>query len=791
MLQASEEDNEVTAIMRWDSGDTDNTHVVLAGMARSAVYSFNKYSGIEASSAWLRLGNKMLHRPCKIEVTSKDMSEAITKGDIFPIGTFGIFCSTKMLRYSALDVAGPNTKTELKHAKSQLNFGSSAVIFSAGWDAESDGDSGRTWAHALCKLPRIFDIFANPSSSGTPKEIFLCLGSALVPDLSQKDPKKIVNMNATQFMGLRLGVKKNGGFGEPYVAMLSGGGDGTIYDAAKEDLPVKLFTLENKVLVQSIDSMHVLEETLGPACIAKLAIVLQQWRPLHDLVELSPWQTHDGFLEYMFSLRTRERDDDLGDMGMFFFKQALNSLVTELTTNEKLGVKSFSKQQQGFAIASYGSSADSLIKISDVLPSLFHAEDVGTGKTREMREVSKQMMPTLDQLPTAHRLQDQMGGGGEDINPRAGDGKGKEDGKGGGKDGKGKSGAKGKGGKGKGANAAGTSGGNAGEESGKGKGAGGAGGSGGSGGNAGEESGKDRGNDKRDRGGPSGNTPDPKKLDRGGPSGAHPGNPIGLDSSTHIRSITSALAIAGGQSNLTPLAQQQAISLELQTLRKRVVELEGELGTATGSLTETQRLLSAEQATVASMRAQVADYFRISTYAAQESSRADGLQAQLFEVKKEKSFLQSVTLATLKDVSVDRFSAFQQGQPVVPPPGPVYQQQQQPWQQQPIPQHQQPPYQQHPPYQQQQQPYQQQQPQSYQQPLPQYQPPPPPQYQPPPYQLPYQQPQQQQQQQQQPYQQPPYQQPPYQQPYQQPPYQQPPYQQPAPPQYQQPPPGLQ
>ena len=59
-------------------------------------------------------------------------------------------------------------------------------------------------------LPRIFDIFANPSSSGVPKEIFLCLGSALMPDLSQQDTTKIINWKAVQFLGIRIGVRKQG-----------------------------------------------------------------------------------------------------------------------------------------------------------------------------------------------------------------------------------------------------------------------------------------------------------------------------------------------------------------------------------------------------------------------------------------------------------------------------------------------------------------------------------------------------------------------------------------------------
>ena len=423
MHSIDEADGIVTALMTWDNGDKDDRKAVLASTVENIkpVLRFTKLSGVAVFSSFIRLGKGSLHKACVDEIELPH--------DIVGTGCFGIFLSTKVLKYSVSD-----PKIELKHAKA-LKYGGTEVILVASFTPQVRASStSDTWSFILRSFPALFDIFALQSPSGTPKEIFLSLGSALALDTRAASSASAINFDATQYLGVRVQVRKQGGFGSTSVVIVHGNGEGTTFDATKEDLPVRAFSIETNLLLQRIDNVAELESVLSPGFVSMLSACLLKWRPLAALVELAPWGTVQDFMPYLFKLREAELDDDLGALGMALFKQGLSSLVSEITLSDKMGQRTFTKQQASEALTSFTTTANALVNLSDTYPQLFHADEVSSGKTRALRELATGSMPNEQQLPSQKRMQDEMGGGGGAINSRnTADKEGKGGGKGGGK----------------------------------------------------------------------------------------------------------------------------------------------------------------------------------------------------------------------------------------------------------------------------------------------------------------------------------------------------------------------
>ena len=569
----------VTALMAWDNGDKDDRKAVLASTVENIkpVLRFTKLSGVAAFSSFIRLGKGSLHKACVDEIELPH--------DIVGTGCFGIFLSTKVLKYSVSD-----PKIELKHAKA-LKYGGTEVILVASFTPQVRSGSTSDpcpWSFILRSFPALFDIFALQSPSGTPKEIFLSLGSALALDTRAGSSASAINFDATQYLGVRVQVRKQGGFGSTSVVIVHGNGEGTTFDATKEDLPVRAFSIETDLLLQRIDNVAELESVLSPGFVSMLSACLLKWRPLAALVELAPWGTVQDFMPYLFKLREAELDDDLGALGMALFKQGLSSLVSEVTLSDKMGQRTFTKQQASEALTSFTTTANALVNLSDTYPQLFHAEEVSSGKTRALRELATGSMPNEQQLPSQKRMQDEMGGGGGAINSRnTADKEGKGSGKGGG------------------------------------KGSGSGSGSNGSGSN-------DKA-DKRDRSGTTGLTPNGKK---------------GTTTRRTAEADPPDTDEGRGPTNLfTPLGEAQALSAQLSTAKQQILSLEGRVRELQETLAITNSQLATEQAKVRAQQQAADHYVRLQTYAASAHATVQGLQTQLQKAESEVSFFKSCWMA--------------------------------------------------------------------------------------------------------------------------------------------------
>ena len=581
MHSIDEADGIVTALMTWDNGDKDDRKAVLASTVENIkpVLRFTKLSGVAVFSSFIRLGKGSLHKACVDEIELPH--------DIVGTGCFGIFLSTKVLKYSVSD-----PKIELKHAKA-LKYGGTEVILVASFTPQVRASStSDTWSFILRSFPALFDIFALQSPSGTPKEIFLSLGSALALDTRAASSASAINFDATQYLGVRVQVRKQGGFGSTSVVIVHGNGEGTTFDATKEDLPVRAFSIETNLLLQRIDNVAELESVLSPGFVSMLSACLLKWRPLAALVELAPWGTVQDFMPYLFKLREAELDDDLGALGMALFKQGLSSLVSEITLSDKMGQRTFTKQQASEALTSFTTTANALVNLSDTYPQLFHADEVSSGKTRALRELATGSMPNEQQLPSQKRMQDEMGGGGGAINSRNTADK---EGKGGGKGG-------GKGSNGNGSNGSGSSG-----------------------------SGSNDKADKRDRSGTTGLTPNGKK---------------GTTTRKTAEADPPDTDEGRGPTNLfTPLGEAQALSAELSKAKQQILSLEGRVRELQETLAITNSQLATEQAKVRAQQQAADHYVRLQTYAASAHATVQGLQTQLQKAENEVSFFKSCWMA--------------------------------------------------------------------------------------------------------------------------------------------------
>ena len=581
MHSIDEADGIVTALMAWDNGDKDDRKAVLASTVENIkpVLRFTKLSGVAVFSSFIRLGKGSLHKACVDEIELPH--------DIVGTGCFGIFLSTKVLKYSVSD-----PKIELKHAKA-LKYGGTEVILVASFTPQVRASStSDTWSFILRSFPALFDIFALQSPSGTPKEIFLSLGSALALDTRAASSASAINFDATQYLGVRVQVRKQGGFGSTSVVIVHGNGEGTTFDATKEDLPVRAFSIETNLLLQRIDNVAELESVLSPGFVSMLSACLLKWRPLAALVELAPWGTVQDFMPYLFKLREAELDDDLGALGMALFKQGLSSLVSEITLSDKMGQRTFTKQQASEALTSFTTTANALVNLSDTYPQLFHADEVSSGKTRALRELATGSMPNEQQLPSQKRMQDEMGGGGGAINSRNTADK---EGKGGGKGG-------GKGSNGNGSNGSGSSG-----------------------------SGSNDKADKRDRSGTTGLTPNGKK---------------GTTTRKTAEADPPDTDEGRGPTNLfTPLGEAQALSAELSKAKQQILSLEGRVRELQETLAITNSQLATEQAKVRAQQQAADHYVRLQTYAASAHATVQGLQTQLQKAENEVSFFKSCWMA--------------------------------------------------------------------------------------------------------------------------------------------------
>ena len=574
MHSIDEADGIVTALMTWDNGDKDDRKAVLASTVENIkpVLRFTKLSGVAAFSSFIRLGKGSLHKACVDEIELPH--------DIVGTGCFGIFLSTKVLKYSVSD-----PKIELKHAKA-LKYGGTEVILVASFTPQVRASStSDTWSFILRSFPALFDIFALQSPSGTPKEIFLSLGSALALDTRAGSSASAINFDATQYLGVRVQVRKQGGFGSTSVVIVHGNGEGTTFDATKEDLPVRAFSIETDLLLQRIDNVAELESVLSAGFVSMLSACLLKWRPLAALVELAPWGTVQDFMPYLFKLREAEPDGDLGALGMALFKQGLSSLVSEVTLSDKMGQRTFTKQQASEALTSFTTTANALVNLSDTYPQLFHAEEVSSGKTRALRELAKGSMPNEQQLPSQKRMQDEMGGGGGAINSRnTADKEGKGGGKGGGKGSNGSSG-----------------------------------------------SGSNDKADKRDRSGTTGLTPNGKK---------------GTTTRRTAEADPPDTDEGRGPTNLfTPLGEAQALSAELSKAKQQILSLEGRVRELQETLAMTNSQLATEQAKVRAQQQAADHYVRLQTYAASAHATVQGLQTQLQKAENEVSFFKSCWMA--------------------------------------------------------------------------------------------------------------------------------------------------
>ena len=581
MHSIDEADGSVTALMTWDNGDKDDRKAVLASTVENIkpVLRFTKLSGVAVFSSFIRLGKGSLHKACVDEIELPH--------DIVGTGCFGIFLSTKVLKYSVSD-----PKIELKHAKA-LKYGGTEVILVASFTPQASASStSDKWSFILRSFPALFDIFALQSPSGTPKEIFLSLGSALALDTRAGSSASAINFDATQYLGVRVQVRKQGGFGSTSVVIVHGNGEGTTFDATKEDLPVRAFSIETNLLLQRIDNVAELESVLAPGFVSMLSACLLKWRPLAALVELAPWGTVQDFMPYLFKLREAELDDDLGALGMALFKQGLSSLVSEITLSDKMGQRTFTKQQASEALTSFTTTANALVNLSDTYPQLFHAEEVSSGKTRALRELATGSMPNEQQLPSQKRMQDEMGGGGGAINSRnTADKEGKGSGKGGGK-----------GSNGNGSNGSGSSG-----------------------------SGSNDKADKRDRSGTTGLTPNGKK---------------GTTTRKTAEADPPDTDEGRGPTNLfTPLGEAQALSAELSKAKQQILSLEGRVRELQETLAITNSQLATEQAKVRAQQQAADHYVRLQTYAASAHATVQGLQTQLQKAENEVSFFKSCWMA--------------------------------------------------------------------------------------------------------------------------------------------------
>jgi hypothetical protein len=576
-----EADGIVTALMTWDNGDKDDRKAVLASTVENIkpVLRFTKLSGVAVFSSFIRLGKGSLHKACVDEIELPH--------DIVGTGCFGIFLSTKVLKYSVSD-----PKIELKHAKA-LKYGGTEVILVASFTPQVRASStSDTWSFILRSFPALFDIFALQSPSGTPKEIFLSLGSALALDTRAASSASAINFDATQYLGVRVQVRKQGGFGSTSVVIVHGNGEGTTFDATKEDLPVRAFSIETNLLLQRIDNVAELESVLSPGFVSMLSACLLKWRPLAALVELAPWGTVQDFMPYLFKLREAELDGDLGALGMALFKQGLSSLVSEVTLSDKMGQRTFTKQQASEVLTSFTTTANALVNLSDTYPQLFHAEEVSSGKTRALRELAKGSMPNEQQLPSQKRMQDEMGGGGGAINSRNTADK---EGKGGGKGG-------GKGSNGNGSN-----------------------------GSSSNGSGSNDKADKRDRSGTTGLTPNGKK---------------GTTTRRTAEADPPDTDEGRGPTNLfTPLGEAQALSAQLSTAKQQILSLEGRVRELQETLAITNSQLATEQAKVRAQQQAADHYVRLQTYAASAHATVQGLQTQLQKAESEVSFFKSCWMA--------------------------------------------------------------------------------------------------------------------------------------------------
>ena len=605
MHSIDEVDGVITAIMTWDNGDNEDRSIVLASTRGTVkpVLRFTKFSGVAASSSFVRLGKGSLHKACVDEIELPH--------DIVGTGCFGIFLSTKVLKYSVSD-----PKMELKHAKA-LKYGGTEVILVASFTPQAGASSSKdSWGFIMRSFPALFDIFALQSPSGTPKEIFLSLGSALALDTT-KAGSSAINFDATQYLGVRLQVRKQGGFGTTSVVIVHSNGEGTTFDATKEDLPVRAFSIETNLLLQRIHNVTELESVLSAEFVSKLSACLLKWRPLAALVELAPWGTVQDFMPYLFKLREAEFEDDLGALGMALFKQGLSSLVSEVTMSDRMGQRTFTKQQVSDALATFTTTANALVNLSDTYPQLFHAKEVSTGKTRALRELATGSMPNEQQLPTQTRMQDEMGAGGGTINPRNA-----ADGAKGGRVGGGKAGGKGGGGGG--------------------------------------------GSDKRARDGPTGLTPNGKSKPKASEEGEGSRNTLQTDPPPD-RGPTGPSALFG--EGLTPLGQAQAMSAELSAAKLQVSTLETKVRELEQELSSTKGQLSSEQAKVRAQQQAADHYMQLQTYAASAHATIQGLQTQLGSAEREVSFFKNCWMAQSMDGGVlSRLQQLQQVQSVAAPP---------------------------------------------------------------------------------------------------------------------------
>ena len=380
-------------------------------------------------------------------------------------------------------------------------------------------------------------------------------------------------------------MRKQGGFGSTSVVIVHGNGEGTTFDATKEDLPVRAFSIETNLLLQRIDNVAELESVLSPGFVSMLSACLLKWRPLAALVELAPWGTVQDFMPYLFKLREAELDDDLGALGMALFKQGLSSLVSEITLSDKMGQRTFTKQQASEALTSFTTTANALVNLSDTYPQLFHADEVSSGKTRALRELATGSMPNEQQLPSQKRMQDEMGGGGGAINSRnTADKEGKGGGKGGGKGSNGSSG-----------------------------------------------SGSNDKADKRDRSGTTGLTPNGKK---------------GTTTRKTAEADPPDTDEGRGPTNLfTPLGEAQALSAELSKAKQQILSLEGRVRELQETLAITNSQLATEQAKVRAQQQAADHYVRLQTYAASAHATVQGLQTQLQKAENEVSFFKSCWMA--------------------------------------------------------------------------------------------------------------------------------------------------
>ena len=570
MHSIDEADGIVTALMTWDNGDKDDRKAVLASTVENIkpVLRFTKLSGVAVFSSFIRLGKGSLHKACVDEIELPH--------DIVGTGCFGIFLSTKVLKYSVSD-----PKIELKHAKA-LKYGGTEVILVASFTPQVRASStSDTWSFILRSFPALFDIFALQSPSGTPKEIFLSLGSALALDTRAASSASAINFDATQYLGVRVQVRKQGGFGSTSVVIVHGNGEGTTFDATKEDLPVRAFSIETNLLLQRIDNVAELESVLSPGFVSMLSACLLKWRPLAALVELAPWGTVQDFMPYLFKLREAELDDDLGALGMALFKQGLSSLVSEITLSDKMGQRTFTKQQASEALTSFTTTANALVNLSDTYPQLFHADEVSSGKTRALRELATGSMPNEQQLPSQKRMQDEMGGGGGAINSR-----------------------------------------NTADKEGKG---------GGKGSNGSSGSGSNDKADKRDRSGTTGLTPNGKKGTTTRKTAE--ADPPDTDEGR------------GPTNLFTPLGEAQALSAELSKAKQQILSLEGRVRELQETLAITNSQLATEQAKVRAQQQAADHYVRLQTYAASAHATVQGLQTQLQKAENEVSFFKSCWMA--------------------------------------------------------------------------------------------------------------------------------------------------